>query len=146
MAGEINVMIHPVGEAQSAVVATGSVVAGDWVYAYQTSTDDLFAAARGDAYTAGSVFVARLAVGANDGYVVGIALNNAGSNETVSVATEGTFIGVSTGTPTAGKAVMTTGQGLADYNNDASGAGYIVGRALTGASAAAKYLLFKLSV
>ncbi len=41
---------------------------------------------------------------------------------------------------------MCLGQGLVDFNDDASGAAYIVGRAITGASAASKYVLFKLSL
>ncbi len=104
MAGEVNTLIHGRGEVFGATLATGSIVGGDWVYAYQTSTDDLFAASRGDAFTTGSVFVQRVAIGASvNDKVVGIVLNNAGSGETTDVSTEGIFIGVSAGAVTAGE-------------------------------------------
>lgn len=141
-------MISDYAQATSAKVASGSVVQGDWVFAYQTATDDMFAAARNDAYTAGSFAVQQLTTGgATDGQVVGIALNNAASGDTVSVAHEGLFIGRAGGGVTAGLKVVTLGDdGLQDVQLDASGQGYDVGRALTGASAAGKYVLFRLNV
>lgn len=145
MANEINQMLSDRGELPGAVVATGSVVQGDWVFAYQTSTDDMFAAAQGPAFTTGSVAIQRLATGSDD-KVVGIAMNNAASGEYTNVATSGLFIGVSAGQITAGEPVMVEGQGVIDYNDDASGVPMKVGRAFTGASAASKYVLFKLNV
>jgi len=143
-----NVMINDMAQATSAKVASGSVVQGDWVFAYQTATDDLYNEARTDAYTAGSFAVQQLILGGGtDGQVVGIALNNAASGDTVSVAHEGLFIGKAGGTVTAGLAVCTLGDdGIQDIQLDASGQGFQVGRALTGASAAAKYVLFRLNV
>ena len=143
-----NVMISDIAQATSAKVASGSVVQGDWVYAYQTATDDMFNEARTDAYTAGSFAVQQHVLGGeSDGQVVGISLNNASSGDTIDVAHEGLFIGKAGGTVTAGLAVVPLGNdGVQDNQQDASGQGYIVGRALTGASAAAKYVLFRLNV
>ena len=148
MAGEINAMISDRGEVPGGVMATGSVVSGDWLEAYQTATDDMFVAAQGPAYTTGSVAVIRSpATGATATNCVGIAGQNAGSGEFTSILTEGLFIGVSAGTVTAGKKVMQEGNsGIIDYNDDASGVSQTVGRAFTGASAGDKYVLFKLNV
>ncbi len=146
MTNEINAMVSDRGEIPGAIVATGSVVSGDWVFSYQTATDDMFAAAVATANTVGSVAIARAAVGASNDKVIGIVQNNATSGQTTNVATEGLFIGVTAGQVTAGEKIMPLGQGIIDYNNDASGAGFIVGRALTGASAADKYVLFKLNL
>lgn len=146
MANEINALIHPVGEAVSGILATGSVVAGDFLFAYQTSTDDMYAASDSTAFTAGSLAVQRVARATGENEVVGIALNNASSGDTLSIATEGVFIGISQGGVTPGFKVMNQGQGVIDYNLDASGGHYVIGRALTGASAASKYVAFKLSL
>lgn len=144
----INVMITDEAQATSAILATGSVVQGDWLFAYQTNTDDRFAAVRPDAYAAGSIAVQRLSTGAaQDGQVVGIALNNASSGDTLDVAHEGLFIGTAAQTVTAGMTVVTNGiEGLQDCQQDASGQGWNIGRALTGASAGGKYVLFRLNV
>jgi len=143
-----NVMISDYAQATSAKLASGSVVQGDWVFAYQTATDDMFVEARNDAYTAGSFAVQQHVLGgASDAQVVGIALNNAASGDTLDVAHEGLFIGVAGATVTAGLKVVPLGNdGIQDVQLDASGQGYDVGRALTGASAAAKYVLFRLNV
>jgi len=148
MANEINAMVTDRGELPGAIVATGSVVAGNWVEAYQTATDDMFASARADAFTTGSVAIINSpTTGATADKIVGIALNNAASGETVNIATEGMFIGVSAGAVTAGEKVMAEGNsGVIDFNDDASGTAFIVGRAFTGASAASKYVLFKLNL
>ena len=147
MANEITGMVSDQGFNFPAIVATGSVVAGDLVSAYQTATDDMFAAADVTTFTTGSVAILRTAIGAvPDKSCVGIALNDAASGDTTTVAAQGLFIVTSTGTVTAGYKVMPEAQGVLDYNDDASGAGYIIGRAVTGASAAAKFVLVRLSV
>ena len=148
MANEINVMVSDRGDVPGGVIATGSVVAGDWLEAYQTATDDMFVAAQGPAYTTGSIAVIRApSTGATATNCVGIAGQNAGSGEFTSIQMEGLFIGISAGNVTAGFKVMQEGNsGIIDYNADASGVGQTVGRALTGASAASKYVLFKLSM
>jgi len=148
MANEINAMVSDKGEVPSGIMATGSCVAGDWLKAYQTATDDMYAAARQDAFVAGSLAVQRAATtGVDSDLIVGIANNDAGSGDTVGILTDGIFIGLSAGAVTAGHAVMQEGNsGVIDYNDDASGAHRIVGTALTGASAASKYVAFKLNL
>lgn len=148
MGNEINALVSPEGEVTSAILATGSIVAGDWVFAYQTATDDMFQRADTNTYTTGSVAIQRGTAGSDD-KVIGIALNNASSGETVNVAHEGVYIGVTAGSVTAGYPIGTQGQGVVDIVFDAGGTGsayvYKVGRALTGASDTAKYVLFKLN-
>lgn len=146
-------MVTDEAQSTSAKMATGSCVQGDWLSAYQTNTNDRYGEVRPDGYTAGSFAVQRLTRGVaagNDNVVVGIALNNASSGDTLSVAHEGLFIGVSSdgadSHPTAGLKVCTAGQGLQDVQLSASGQGFEVGRALTGASASGKYILFRLNV
>ena len=148
MASEINAMVSDRGEVPGAILATGSVVSGDWLFAYQTSTDDMFPSARSDSLTVGSVAMQRLTTGAADSQVCGIALQDAASGDTLAVATEGMFIGTSTGSITAGAKVMPLGQGVNHLPADAGGSAclYSIGRALTGASAASKYVLFKLNL
>lgn len=147
----LNVMVTDKAQSTSAKMATGSCVQGDWLIAYQTATDDLFGEIRNEAYMAGSFAVATLIQGdETDERVVGIALNNASSGDTVSVAHEGLFIGVSAvgadAGVTPGLAITTAGQGIQDCQLNASGQGFNVGRALTGASAASKYVLFRLNI
>lgn len=148
MANEISVIINSEGELPGCVVATGSVVAGNFVEAYQTATDDMFAAAQATAFTTGSVaIVDSPSTGATAEKIIGIAAMDAGSGQFTSVYTEGVFIGVSAGNVTAGEKIMAEGNsGIIDFNDDASGAGYVIGRAFTGASTADKYVLFKINL
>jgi len=148
-----NIMVTDEAQSTSAILATGSVVQGDWLIAYQTSTDDMFGEVRGEAYTAGSFAVARLSRGASAGLddsVVGIALNSASSGDSLAVAHKGLFIGVghvgAGDHVTAGLRVCTAGQGLQNVQVTASSQGFDVGRAFTGASADSKYILFRLNI
>ena len=95
----LNVMVTDEAQSTSAYLATGSVVQGDWLYAYQTNTDDMFGEVKPEGYTAGSFGVQRLTAGSivHDDRVVGIALNNASSGDSLSVAHEGLFIGTAGG-------------------------------------------------
>jgi len=147
MANEITGMVSDEGRNLSCVMATGSVVAGDFVAPYQTATDDMFLSADvGTAFTTGSVAVIRVAQDTDEMRCVGIALNDASSGDTLSVGTEGFYLALSTGTVTAGLPVMLDDQGVIDNAGAGSAYDWAIGRAVTGASAAAKYVLLKLEV
>ena len=139
-------MLSDRGDLEGAVLGSGSTVAGNWVIAYQTATDDMFIDAQAKNFTTGSVAIQDASIGASNDKVVGISMNDAASGESTAVATEGIFIGLSAGGVTAGEKIMALGQGVIDYNDIASGAAFTIGRAFTGASAADKYVLFKLNL
>jgi len=122
-------------------VASGAVTAGDLVSS--ASSDDVMTAISSAGYVESAVLV-QTATNAHDAIIVGVALNDAASGETLSVATSGLFILESGAGVTAGALVSqeTTAQKV----EDATAFGNIIGRALTGASAAAKYVLVKLNI
>lgn len=148
MVNEITGMVSDEGRNLSCVLATGSVVAGDFIAPFQTNTDDMFANADTRTFSTGSVAVIRVALDTDEGRCVGLALNDASSGDTVNVGTEGFYIGKSTAAVTAGYSVMLDNQGLADATTDGGGSSYNwkIGRAVTGASGASKYVLFKLAL
>lgn len=135
---ESTYMVSEQGDVFPAVVATGSVVAGDFVSAYQTDTDDVFAEVSKAAYNPGSVFVLRQA--ADNKYAVGIAGMNGASGDKINVITKGLFI-VGTNGATAGDLQAMDG---AQVVNDTAGSSF-VGRALTGGSTSSKYILLRLN-
>lgn len=131
------------GDTFSAVIATGSVVAGDFVTAYQTGTDDMFAAAGKSNYVPGSVYVERQAAAKDE--VVGIAQYNAGSNEKVAIDTQGLYI-VKAQSSTAGLNQTidnSVAQSVQDMGSDTGSC--MIGKAITGASGANKFILFRLN-
>jgi len=148
MANEITAMISDEGRNLPCIVATGSVVAGDVVFAYQTSTDDMFAGTVPDptTFTTGSVAIQRNVIGTGDDKVVGIALSDGASGDTISVATEGFFLGIGNAGVTPGEKIIANGQKFIDFSDAASGVPHIVGKAVTGTSAADKIFLFKLTL
>ena len=122
-------------------VASGAVTAGDLLAS--ASSDDVMTAISQAGYVPADVKVST-ATNADDLIIVGVALTDAASGETLSVATSGVFIFESGAAVTAGSLVgsLTTAQKVEDS------AAYtdVLGKALTGASAAAKYVLVKLNL
>lgn len=125
-------------------VAAAAISAGDLVYS--SSSDDVMTAISQAGYVEASVGVTK-ATTSQDALIVGIALTDAASGETISVATRGIFImavdaaaGVTTG------ALIEQG-GTAQSVKDSAAYTNVIGRALTGGTAAAsKYALVLLRV
>lgn len=122
-------------------VASGAVTAGELLAS--ASSDDVMTAISQAGYVPAEVKVST-ATNADDLIIVGIALTDAANGETLSVATSGVFILESGAAVTAGALVAqeTTAQKV----EDATAFGKVIGTALTGASAAAKYVLVKLNL
>lgn len=122
-------------------VASGAVTAGELLAS--ASSDDVMTAISQAGYVPAEVKVST-ATNADDLIIVGIALTDAADGETLSVATSGVFILESGAAVTAGALVAqeTTAQKV----EDATAFGKVIGTALTGASAAAKYVLVKLNL
>lgn len=122
-------------------VASATVTAGDLVYS--TSGDDKMTAISQAGYVPGEVKVAP-ADASSDLLNVGVALTDAASGETLSVATSGVFIFESGAAVTAGALVgsLTTAQKVEDATLFTN----VIGKALTGASATDKYVLVKLNL
>jgi len=122
-------------------VASGTVTQGELVSS--ASGDDKMTAITSAGYVPAEVKV-QTATNAHDLIIVGIAISTATTTNTVSVATSGLYIVESGAAVTAGAEVSqeTTAQKIEDSTN----ALMSIGRALTGASAAAKYVLFKLNI
>ena len=133
-------MINMPGDTFHAV-ASGTVTQGELVSS--ASGDDKMSAITSAGYVPAEVKV-QTATNAHDAIIVGIALTTATTTNTCSVATSGLFIVESGAAVTAGAVVAqeTTAQKVEDATN----ALYAIGRALTGASAAAKYVLIKLNI
>jgi predicted RecA/RadA family phage recombinase len=122
-------------------VASGAVTAGDLVAS--AASDDVMTAITSAGYVESTVLVAT-ATNSDDAIIVGVALTDAATGETLSVATSGLFIFESGAAVTAGAVVAqeTTAQKL----EDATAFAKVIGKALTGASASAKYVLVKLNI
>lgn len=122
-------------------VASGAVSAGDLVAS--AASDDVMTAISQAGYVPSTVLVST-STNSDDAINVGVALTDAANGETLSVATSGVFIFESGAAVTAGSLVgsLTTAQKVEDS------AAYtdVIGKALTGASAAAKYVLVKLNL
>jgi len=125
-------------------VASGAVSAGDLLAS--ASTTNVMTAISQAGYEAGTVLVA-VATTSDDAIIVGVALTDAASGETLSVATQGLFIfaGDAANVSTTGKLVE---QGAtAQTVKDAASYSNVIGRAVTGSTAAAsKYLLVRLNI
>ncbi len=121
-------------------VASGAVTAGDLVAS--AASDDVMTAISSAGYVESSVLVST-ATASDDLIIVGVALTDAATGETLSVATTGLFIFESGAAVTAGALVgqLTTAQKVEDATLFTN----VIGRALTGASAAAKYVLVRLN-
>jgi len=122
-------------------VASGSVTAGDLLAS--ASADDVMTAITSAGYDASTVLVAT-STASDDLINVGIALTDAATTETLSVATSGMFILEAGAAITAGAFIAseTTAQKLEDSTNALKS----IGRALTGASTSGKYVLVKLTI
>lgn len=122
-------------------VADGAVTAGDLLKS--ASGDDKMTAISQAGYVPAEVKVST-ATNADDLIIVGIALTDAADGETLSVATSGVFILESGAAVTAGHVVAseTTAQKVEDSTLFTK----VIGTALTGASAADKYVLVKLNL
>ena len=122
-------------------IASGAISAGDLVAS--ASSDDVMTAISDAGYSEDDVKV-KTATNSDDAIIVGVAITDAANGERVSVATSGLFIFKSGAAVTAGAEVSqeTTAQKVEDSTN----ALYSIGRALTGASAADKYVLIKLNL
>jgi len=117
-------------------VAVAAVTAGDIVNS--EASDDVMTAITAAGYVESEIKVNTSTAG-DDLINVGIALTDAAASGTLSVARTGLFIVESGDAVTAGALVgsETTAQKV----EDATAFGKVIGRALTGASAAAKYVL-----
>jgi len=121
-------------------VSSSAISAGDIVNS--ESSDDVMTAVSQAGYAEGTVLV-DTATNADDLIIVGVALTDAAASSTLSVARTGLFIMTSGAAVTAGALVgqETTAQKV----EDATAFGKVIGRALTGASAADKYVLVALN-
>ena len=121
-------------------VASGAVTAGDLVAS--AASDDVMTAKTSAGYVESTVLVST-ATASDDLIIVGVALTDAATGETLSVATSGLFIIESGAAVTAGALVgqLTTAQKVEDATLFTN----VIGRALTGASASAKYVLVRLN-
>jgi predicted RecA/RadA family phage recombinase len=122
-------------------VASGAVTAGDLVAS--ASSDDVMTAISQSGYVASAVEVST-ATNSDDLLIVGVALTDAATGETLSVATSGLFIMEAGAAVTSGALVAqeTTAQQI----EDATAFGKVIGTALTGASTSGVYVLFKLNI
>ena len=132
-------MVNSPGTTFSAI-ADGAVSAGDLVNS--ESGDDKMTAITSAGYVGSEIKVAT-STNADDDINVGVAQTDAGDTETVSIIRNGLFIFESGAAVTAGALVgsETTAQKV----EDATAFGTVIGKALTGASAASKYVLVALN-
>jgi len=125
-------------------VASGAVVAGELLAS--ASTTNVMTAISQAGYVESTVLVST-ATTSDDAIIVGVALTDAATGETLSVATQGLFIfaGDAANAATTGKLVE---QGAtAQTIKDSAAYGNVIGRALTGTTAAAsKYLLVRINI
>jgi len=133
-------MINMPGDTFTAVTS-GTVAQGDLVSS--AASTDVMTAITSAGYVESTVLVAT-ATNAHDLIIVGIALTGSTTGNYISVATSGLFIVESGAAVTTGKFVAqeTTAQKV-ETSTDAL---KNIGKALTGASAAAKYVLIKLNI
>ena len=122
-------------------VASGAVSAGDLVAS--AASDDVMTAITSAGYIETTVLVSK-STASDDLINVGIALTDAATGETLSVATSGLFILEAGAAVTAGAKVgsETTAQKL----EDATLFTKVLGTALTGASTSGKFVLIKLNI
>jgi len=105
-------------------VARETISGGQFVFA---SGANNVVSSGANSFSTGDLLVAKDASGLN---FTGVALHNAGSNETISVAIGGVIIAVADGTTTAGRTVVTAGGNAVRTGTTA---GHVIGRALTSA-------------
>jgi len=130
-------------------LANDTIEAGEFVRPLSTMTDKVTSAGV-SSFVPADLTVEVCDAATDYPYVIGIAAEGATTGEYFTVYTEGLFIVQSSETITPGRAVQftetATEEDHVDMIDDAAYAGDEIGRALTGASADAKYLLIKLSI